>query len=132
LFTHYAFILRKREKFKILNRYIFYDIKLNSFLLLSFYTEASVCSDIKVLLPHFFLRMTSLVSPISHFYQPCEHTAFTGRVSKEESFSKLVFYITLLQSYKFISHKNPSFGSSAITWRKTEIVQYFRGEITSL
>ena len=76
---------------------------------MSLYTEASVSSDFKVFLPHLFLKMISLLSPISHFHQPCEHSAFTVRVSKEESFSKLVCYITLLQSYKFVSHKKTHF-----------------------
>jgi hypothetical protein len=127
VFAHNWFILLKREKSTIF-KWLFCDLKWNSSLLLSFYTKASVPCDLKVFLPHFFLRMVSLVSPISHFYQPCVHTAFRGRVNKEESVLKLVFYIILLQYYKFVLHKRTSLCSPAITWRRTEIVQNFRGK----
>jgi hypothetical protein len=47
-----------------------------------------------------FLRTASVINPELHFYQPCTHPLFRGRIIKEQSNLKPVFCAALPQAYK--------------------------------
>ena len=112
MITHHSFTICERE---IQNSYLMYfaHLQYNSALLLYLcipFTWGKGRRFVHPLISYifllfFFLGMVHLIDPESHFYQPCKYLFFREHTIKEESYLKLVFYITLLQSFKTLQYK---------------------------
>jgi hypothetical protein len=100
-----------------LDKFLLYKMKFRSFIFLVYTLYIGqrgggggravrpLLPEVFLLLAYFFLRTASLICPESQFYQPYTNPFFRGRAIREQNNWKLVFYVTLLQSYKTLQHK---------------------------